>query len=95
MRQAYLTVTGHAPFTVGTVGPPPPDAKKKYDAELEHLLARMQADDPKLDTAQAAWEASTGHTPQWTLLGQTKMKPITGWWSILRPLVLMGLGIRK
>ena len=28
-------------------------------------------------------------------LGQTKMKPITGWWSILRPLVLMGLGIRK
>lgn len=28
-------------------------------------------------------------------LGQTKMKPIIGWWSILRPLVLMGLGIRK
>lgn len=28
-------------------------------------------------------------------LGQTKMKPITGWWSILRPLVLIGLGIRK
>jgi dolichol-phosphate mannosyltransferase len=28
-------------------------------------------------------------------LGQTKMKPLTGWWSILRPLVLMGLGIKK
>ena len=28
-------------------------------------------------------------------LGQTKMKPITGWWSILRPLVYVGLGIRK
>jgi dolichol-phosphate mannosyltransferase len=28
-------------------------------------------------------------------LGQTKMKPITGWWSILRPLVYMGLGLRK
>lgn len=28
-------------------------------------------------------------------LGQTKMKPITGWWSILRPLILLGLGIRK
>lgn len=28
-------------------------------------------------------------------LGQTKMKPITGWWSILRPLVLIGLGLRK
>ncbi len=28
-------------------------------------------------------------------LGQTKMKPITGWWSILRPLVLLGLGIKK
>ncbi len=28
-------------------------------------------------------------------LGQTKMKPIVGWWSILRPLVLMGLGIRR
>jgi len=28
-------------------------------------------------------------------LGQTKMKPITGWWSILKPLVLMGLGIRR
>ncbi len=28
-------------------------------------------------------------------LGQTKMKPITGWWSILRPLVFMGLGIRR
>jgi len=28
-------------------------------------------------------------------LGQTKMKPITGWWSILRPLVYLGLGLRK
>ena len=28
-------------------------------------------------------------------LGYTKMKPITGWWSILRPLILLGLRIRK
>lgn len=28
-------------------------------------------------------------------LGQTKMKPISGWWSILRPLFLLGLGIRR
>ena len=28
-------------------------------------------------------------------MGQTKMRPITGWWSILRPLVYVGLGIRK
>lgn len=28
-------------------------------------------------------------------LGQTKMKPITGWWSILRPLVLLGLRLKK
>ena len=28
-------------------------------------------------------------------LGQTKMKPITGWWSILRPLILLGFGIKK
>ena len=28
-------------------------------------------------------------------LGQTKMKPITGWWSILRPLVLVGLGLKR
>jgi len=28
-------------------------------------------------------------------LGQTKMKPIVGWWSMLRPLVYVGLGIRK
>jgi len=28
-------------------------------------------------------------------LGQTKMKPISGWWSILRPLVCVGLGLRK
>ncbi len=28
-------------------------------------------------------------------LGQTKMKPITGWWSIVRPLILIGLGLRK
>jgi len=28
-------------------------------------------------------------------LGQTKMKPIVGWWSILRPLVLLGLGLKK
>jgi dolichol-phosphate mannosyltransferase len=26
---------------------------------------------------------------------QTKMKPIADWWSILRPLVYMGLGLRK
>ena len=24
-----------------------------------------------------------------------KMKPITGWWSILRPLVLLGLRIKR
>ena len=28
-------------------------------------------------------------------LGYTKMKPLTGWWSILRPLFLLGLGIKK
>ena len=28
-------------------------------------------------------------------LGQTKMKPITGWWSILRPLFLLGLRLKK
>lgn len=28
-------------------------------------------------------------------LGYTKMKPLTGWWSILKPLVYLGLGIRK
>jgi glycosyltransferase involved in cell wall biosynthesis len=28
-------------------------------------------------------------------LGYTKMKPVTGWWSILRPVFLLGLGIRK
>jgi len=27
--------------------------------------------------------------------GYTKMKPLTGWWSILRPLVFLGLGIKK
>lgn len=27
-------------------------------------------------------------------LGYTKMRPITGWWSILRPLLLLGLGLR-
>ncbi len=29
------------------------------------------------------------------VLGYTKMKPITGWWSILRPLVYLGLGIKR
>ncbi len=28
-------------------------------------------------------------------LGQTKMRPIVGWWSILRPLFLLGLGLKK
>lgn len=28
-------------------------------------------------------------------LGYTKMKPVTGWWSILRPIFLLGLGIKK
>jgi len=28
-------------------------------------------------------------------LGYSKMKPITGWWSILRPLVFLSLGIKK
>lgn len=27
-------------------------------------------------------------------LGYTKMKPISGWWSILRPLFLLGLGLK-
>ena len=25
-------------------------------------------------------------------LGQTKMKPLVGWWSIMRPVVYAGLG---
>ena len=28
-------------------------------------------------------------------LGYTKMRPITGWWSILRPIFLLGLGLRR
>jgi dolichol-phosphate mannosyltransferase len=28
-------------------------------------------------------------------LGYTKMKPLTGWWSILRPVVYLGLGLRR
>lgn len=28
-------------------------------------------------------------------LGYTKMKPFSGWWSILRPLFFLGLGIKK
>lgn len=28
-------------------------------------------------------------------IGYTKMKPIIGWWSILRPLIFLGLGIKK
>jgi hypothetical protein len=28
-------------------------------------------------------------------LGQTKMRPLTGWWSILRPLLYVGLGLKK
>ena len=28
-------------------------------------------------------------------IGQTKMAPITGWWSILRPLFLLGFGLKK
>lgn len=28
-------------------------------------------------------------------LGQTKMKPITGWWSIMRPLLYVGLGLKR
>lgn len=29
------------------------------------------------------------------IVGYTKMKPVTGWWSILRPLVFLGLGIKR
>jgi dolichol-phosphate mannosyltransferase len=32
--------------------------------------------------------------PDWKK-GYTKMQPITGWWSILRPLVYLGLGIKS
>ena len=28
-------------------------------------------------------------------VGYTKMKPITGWWSMLRPIVFLGLGLRS
>ena len=28
-------------------------------------------------------------------LGQTKMPPVTGWWSMLRPLVYLGLGLKR
>jgi hypothetical protein len=28
-------------------------------------------------------------------IGYTKMKPIIGWWSMLRPIFLLGFGLRK
>ena len=28
-------------------------------------------------------------------IGQTKMRPIIGWWSILRPLIFVGLGLKR
>ncbi len=28
-------------------------------------------------------------------LGYTKMKPFSGWWSILRPIIYLGLGLKK
>jgi dolichol-phosphate mannosyltransferase len=28
-------------------------------------------------------------------LGTTKMKPVVGWWDILRPVFLLGLGLRR
>ena len=28
-------------------------------------------------------------------LGISKMKPITGWWSIIKPLLFLKLGIKK
>lgn len=28
-------------------------------------------------------------------LGQTKMKPLTGWWSIMRPVLYVGLGVKR
>jgi dolichol-phosphate mannosyltransferase len=28
-------------------------------------------------------------------MGQTKMPPLIGWWSILRPVVYLGLGLRE
>ncbi len=28
-------------------------------------------------------------------LGYTKMRPFTGWWSILRPVIYLGLGLRR
>ncbi len=28
-------------------------------------------------------------------LGYTKMKPVTGWWNILRPIFLLGLGLKN
>jgi len=28
-------------------------------------------------------------------LGQTKMRPVKDWWSILRPLLYVGLGLRR
>jgi dolichol-phosphate mannosyltransferase len=28
-------------------------------------------------------------------IGNTKMRPIFGWWEILRPVVLLGLGLKR
>ena len=39
--------------------------------------------------------AATKIYPPKELGGYTKMKPITGWWSILRPIFLLGLGLKK
>ncbi|MFP3881054.1 MAG: glycosyltransferase family 2 protein [Actinomycetota bacterium] len=60
------------------------------DYELEvYLLYRA---------AQLGYELSeVGVTKRYPpkALGQTKMKPISGWWSILRPLVLLAVRLKR
>ena len=61
---------------------------KDYQLEM-YLIMRIL----KLDFKTAEVPVSKIYPPRQE--GNTKMTPITGWWKMLYPIILVGLGIRK
>lgn len=91
-RKLTDTTNGFRAIRVGLLADPSLNLDQKWldEYELEVYLLYKAA---KLGYRVCETGVTKRYPPK--SLGQTKMKPITGWWSILRPLVLLGVRLKK
>ncbi len=91
-RRVTETTNGYRAMKVAVLGDPRIDIDQSWlkDYQLEmYLLMKVLM----LDFRTTEVPVSKIYPPK--AMGNTKMVPITGWWKMLYPIILVGMGIRN